>query len=455
MLNLTRDVVVVGAGPAGLTAATRLKQAGLSVSVLEARDRVGGRTWSGTIDGAFLEIGGQWIAPDQTALLSLIDEIGLETFSRYREGDNLFVHPDGTKTRFQGDNLPLPKDVNDEVDRLIGLLDDLYQELDPDRPWAHPRAAELDTIPFTAWLEQQSDNKEARDNVALFVGPAMLTKPNYSFSVLQAMLMAAAAAGFSNLADADFILDKRVVGGMQSVSTTLARNLGEDVFLSQPVRDVTWTNDAVTVTADGAVVKAKRVILAFAPNLYSRIQFTPPLGRRHHQVHQHLSMGLVIKVHAVYDRPFWREEGLSGTVFGPHLLVKEAYDNTNHGDTRGTLVGFVSDVDADRMFTMSAEERKHEILSAMATYFGPETMNPVVYYESDFGEEEWTRGAYGASFSLGGLHRFGNDVRTPVGPIYFACSDIAGLGYQHVDGAVRMGEAVAQTITEQLTQKKA
>jgi putrescine oxidase len=174
--------------------------------------------------------------------------------------------------------------------------------------------------------------------------------------------------------------------------------------------------------------------------------FEPPLPRRQHQLHQHLSMGLVIKVHAVYDRPFWREAGLSGTGFGVGQVVQEVYDNTNFGDERGTLVGFVSDEYADAMFELSAEERKAKILGSIAHYLGPEALNAEVYYESDWGSEEWTRGAYAASFDLGGLSRYGADQRTPVGPIHFACSDIASEGYQHVDGALRMGRRAAEEI---------
>jgi putrescine oxidase len=202
------------------------------------------------------------------------------------------------------------------------------------------------------------------------------------------------------------------------------------------------------VTTDEVTVTARHAILAHAPVLYNRISFTPPLPRRQHQLHQHLSMGFVIKVHAVYDRPFWREQGLSGTAFSPYELSHEAYDNTNHGDERGTLVGFVSDRNADDLFTLSAEERKERILESLSHYYGPEAKNPVVYYESDWGSEEWTRGAYAASFDLGGLHRYGADLRTPVGPIHFACSDMAGAGYQHVDGAIRMGRLVAADILE-------
>lgn len=276
----------------------------------------------------------------------------------------------------------------------------------------------------------------------------MLTKPTHSFSLLQSLLMAASAGSYSNLVDADFILDKRVVGGLQKVPLLLAERLGDDVLLNQPVRSLEWSADGVTATTDDTTVRARFAILAHAPILYSRIAFVPPLPRRQHQMHQHISMGFVIKVHAVYDRPFWREQGLSGTAFSPYELAHEAYDNTNHGDERGTLVGFVSDQNADDLFTLSAEERRERILESLSHYYGDEAKNPVVYYESDWGTEEWTRGAYAASFDMGGLHRYGADLRSAVGPIHFACSDMAGAGYQHVDGAIRMGHLVASTIVE-------
>ncbi len=324
----------------------------------------------------------------------------------------------------------------------------MVAEIDPDRPWAHPKAAEWDSISWEAWLRAKTDDDEAVRNLAFPTGSAMLTKPVHAFSLLQSLLMAASAGSYSHLVDADFILDKRVVGGLQQVPLLLAERLGDDVFLGQPVRTLEWSEAGVTVTTDGLTVHARYAILAHAPILYSRIQFVPPLPRRQHQMHQHLSMGFVIKVHAVYDRPFWREQGLSGTAFSPYELSHEAYDNTNHGDERGTLVGFVSDRHADDVFTLTAEERKERILESLSHYYGPEAKNPVVYYESDWGSEEWTRGAYAASFDLGGLHRYGADLRSAVGPIHFACSDMAGAGYQHVDGAIRMGRFVAANIIE-------
>ncbi|MBC3186110.1 FAD-dependent oxidoreductase [Corynebacterium sp. zg-331] len=488
--TITRDVAIIGAGPSGLMAARTLRSKGLSVAVLEARDRVGGRTWSGRVADEqgvehFLELGGQWISPDQTRLLALLEELGLPTFQRYREGKSIYLSPDGTRHEYEGTTFPASPETIAEMERLIGIMDELAAEMDPARPWDHPRAQELDRVSFRSWLEELSDDAEAIDNVSIYVASGMLTKPSYAFSTLQAVLMAASAGSFSNLADEDFILDRRVIGGMQGVSQRMADELGEDVHLGTPVRTVEWatpdstTADAlnnvpadvrngvtdngapgsVVVHSDRLTVRARYAVLAVPPNLYNRISFVPPLPRKQHIAHQHISMGLVIKVHAVYSEPFWRAEGLSGTGFGGGRLVQEVYDNTNYGknigasredaeDSYGTLVGFVSDVYAEQMWALPAQERKERILAELAAYLGPKATDPIAFYLSDMAAEEWTRGAYATSYDLGGLSRWGHLQNEPTGPLYYACSDIAAEGYQHVDGAIRQGEIVAEKIAQ-------
>ena len=451
MLELDRDVVIVGAGPSGLTAARELKKAGLSVAVLEARDRVGGRTWTDTVDGAMLEIGGQWVSPDQTG-----------SWGSWMSSDcrpipaTVTANPSTLARTASAPCTPVTpsrsaKPPPSKWTSSRHCWTPWPRRSAPEEPWAHPKARELDTISFHHWLRQNSTDEEACNNIGLFIAGGMLTKPAHAFSALQAVLMAASAGSFTNLTDEDFILDKRVVGGMQQVSLLQAAELGEDVVLGSPVRTINWADDAsggyrVTAVSDRATVNARFVIMAVPPNLYTRVSFNPPLPRRQHQMHQHQSLGLVIKVHAVYSSPFWREDGLSGTAFGAGAIVQEVYDNTNHEDPRGTLVGFVSDEKADAMFELSAEDRRRAILESIASFLGEKALEPEVYYESDWGSEEWTRGAYAASYDLGGLHRYGKDQLTPVGPIYWSCSDLAAEGYQHVDGAVRMGQLTAARI---------
>src|ERR1700709_1035936 len=113
---LERDVVIIGAGATGLTAAVQLQSAGLSAIVLEARDRVGGRLWTNEIDGQMYEIGGQWVSPDQTALLETLAELGLGTYDRYREGDSIYIGADGVPKRFTGDIFPASPQTRAEIE---------------------------------------------------------------------------------------------------------------------------------------------------------------------------------------------------------------------------------------------------------------------------------------------------------------------------------------------------
>lgn len=451
MQKIERDVVIVGAGPAGLTAAYELQKAGKSVVILEARDRVGGRTWTDQIGGATIEIGGQWISPDQTGLYSLINELDIDTYPRFKEGASVFIDHDGKRTVYTGDDFPVGESTVAEINKLIALMDQLAAQVNPDTPWTHPDAKELDTISFHHWLESKTTDAVAVECVGLFIAGGMLTKPAKTFSALQALLMASSAGSFSNLVDEDFILDRRISTTMQGVSLAVAERVGtQNIYLDNPMLRLEWSEAGVVAHGKDVSVTAKRVILAIPPNLYSRPSFEPPLPRLQQITHQHQSMGLVIKVHAVYATPFWREKGLSGTGFSPGSLVQEVYDNTFLNDPRGTLVGFISDEKADAMWALGEDERKAAILESMAAFLGEETLSPEVFYLSDFGAEEWTRGAYATSYDLGGLHRFGPSQNDAVGPIYFASSDLAGEGYQHVDGAVRMGRRTAARIVADL-----
>ena len=155
----------------------------------------------------------------------------------------------------------------------------------------------------------------------------------------------------------------------------------------------------------------------------------------------------MIKLHITYPTPFWRDAGLSGTVFSPYELVHEAYDNTNHGDDRGTLVGFVSDERADDVRRLDAAGRRDRVL---------DVARPLLRRPGRWSLPRTTR-ATGRprSSARGPTPRASTSavspgsVRScvePVGPIQFGSSDVAGLGFQHVDGALRVGAEMASAI---------
>lgn len=217
----------------------------------------------------------QWVSPDQDALLAMLDELGLQTYERYRDGASVYVGADGGRHAFLGDQFPVAPAVEQEMQQITQVIDQLAATMDPARPWAMPNADALDRQTFDAWLAENCTEQEARDNLALFIAQAMLTKPAHTFSMLQAVHMAASAGGFSNLVDSEFILDQRVIGGLQRVPLALAERLGDAVLTGREVDRVQWGPDGVEVTSGECVVRALHLVLAVPPPAVSRIRFDP------------------------------------------------------------------------------------------------------------------------------------------------------------------------------------
>jgi len=440
------EVVVVGAGVAGLAAARKLAAEGRDVVVVEARERVGGRLWNTEIGGEANELGGEWIAPYQSRIQALLAELGIELFPAYRDGDDVYVDESGRSRRHSADEHGLSSAEERALEEGDARLDALAKELDPEEPWEHPRARELDTITFDEWLRAEVGDEVARENLRSYLADGFLTKPAYSFSLLQGLWAIAGAGGTYELFAAEQCLAYRVVGGSQLIPLRMAEELGERVVLGAPVRTIDWSDDRVEVDAGSVQVTARAVVVAVAPNPSGAIRFAPTLPAWRMRLQQATSQGSVTKILAVYPEPFWRAEGLSGEGFAPHQLVREVYDNTPPSASVGVLCTFLPGEQAEFAGRLHQDRRRELVLEGMSKFLGPTALKATDYIETDWSAEEWTRGAYASTFGIGGLTRFGPDLRRPVGPVHWACSDIAGFGHMHMEGGVRSGEAAAAAI---------
>ncbi len=443
--TLDADVIVIGGGLAGVRAAAKLKAGGASVLVLEARDRLGGRTYTRRLGGAAFDFGGQFIGPGQPRMYQLVRDLGLDLAPTHAAGRKVLEL--GGRTRTYAGTIPF---INPfkllPLHLVLSRIDGFSRKVPREAPWNAHNASSLDSLTLEAWRRPAwaigTDVRRLMDAVVRTVFGAEAGE----LSLLHFLWFVSSNGGLMRLAETrgGFQQD-RIVGGAQQISEHLAATLGpERIRLNVAVRMVGQDANGVTVKSSSASWRARRVVVAVPLAIAGRIAYEPLLPAARDQIHQRVAMGSTLKIFATYQRAFWRERGLSGEAVGTSGAISVAFDNTSHDGLVPCLLGFVAGRAARLFATLPAERRRAQMLDELARFFGPEARTPLEYAEMDWGEERYSGGCPIGNFPPGTLSAFGEALRAPVGRIHWAGTESAQQCTGYMEGAIESGDRAAE-----------
>jgi monoamine oxidase len=442
-------------------AAREVARAGRSVAVVEARERVGGRMWDRAIAGGeVVDLGAEFIGPTQHRIRALVDELGIETFPAYNQGRNVYVA--GGRRTLYADTGPTgnaPPDPALLVDLLLAIpqLNSQSRRVPVAAPWEAPKAASLDGESLEAWLRRHSTGAKRFMDLTRCATRAIFGAEPRELSMLFVLFYIAASGDENtpgtferNFNTRNGAQQDRIAGGTQQIAERVAQQLGRRVIRRSPVRRIVMTPDHVDVISDRYVNRAKQVIVALPPVLAGRIQYEPALPPLRDGLTQRLAQGHLIKVQAVYERPFWRGDGLNGASISDAGPCNVTFDSSPRAGEPGALLGFVGGDEARAFTRLAPDERRRAALGSFARAFGSRALAPIDYVETDWAAEQFTRGCPVGIAPPGLLTTYGRALREPVERLHWAGTESSTYWNGYMDGAVRSGERAAREALEAL-----
>jgi len=451
--DFTTQVVVIGGGYSGLACAKALTASGKDVLLLEARNRVGGRCLNQSLPAPWghlnVEAGATYLAPTHARMRELAQELGLSLYPTYTTG-KLVSHIRGRRSTYSG---VIPTGnifAAGEAGIALLKLDGLAKQIDPAAPWLHAKAAEYDSQTMQNWMDKNLISGDAKNLLRLAVLALISCEPREVSFLFMLLYIRNGESLTTLLGTTDGAQQDRVLGGSQRIALGMAANLGSRLLYNAPVRNISQTASGITVTGDGFSVNAQHAVMAMSPWMAGRLNYDGTLDgvmQQRLQLMQRMPMGSIWKTQCVYDKPFWRDDGLNGQVTSDAFITKATFDNTPHeAGAPGVLMGFIDGQDAVDACLLSQAERKAKVVEALTAYFGPKAASPIAYLESNWQAANFSAGGPTSYCGPGVLTALGPALRKPAGRLHWAGTETATEWLGYMEGAVRAGERAAREI---------
>jgi len=438
------DVVIVGAGIAGLRTADLLRSSGKSVMVLEANERIGGRIVNQKIPDSelYVEGGAQFVGATHKRMLSLLKELDLDVFETYDTGKFRWAQEILGPLRFG-----LSPDTSEpsSFEKLRQQIERLATTVPTEAPWNSAEAKELDSQTFGEYLRKVEQKASVRVPYERLCRMHLGCDPD-AVSLLYMLFLLHATfekdrGGYKLFVQHDGgVHQYRVDGGTFSLCSKLADRVGRDsIRTNSPIQAILQQKDFVEVRGEGLNVLAKQVVITLQPQLCSKIKFTPELsGDRIALQDSYLTKkSMIAKTHMVYERPFWRDRGYKGTGVTSSGVV--FVDNTPCGGEIGILLAF-----RDR----SRRDLTHaKLLGYAATLFGAAARHPKHIIEQDWSAEPWSSSCISHT-PPGILSKYGYTLRASVGRIHWAGAETSDAWPSFMEGALQSAERVVEELSQ-------
>lgn len=436
------DAIIVGAGLAGLAAARCLKRNGASVRVLESRDRVGGRVQSQRLtSGHVIDLGAQLFGDAQTRISALVDEVGLMRVARNHVGDAVHISSPGAEPVLaRGGSLPLSS---------IGKLDALQALWSFDRRLKSFRADidHLDEMTASKFITARTFTRAPTALLNGFV-EGELCAPLDEVSAYELLDQSASVGGFDGeRASADWYLAE----GMVPVADHLASALGSDLILNAAVTGIERHTEWVSVSAGTRTYRARNLVVAVPPQLYEQLGLFQVLPAEHRSVLSNYRRGEVIKTILVFERPWWRDRGLSGDILSPGGAFNAALDGSPADGDLGILVLFATAKAARRLSETRGEaDRIAQAINWLKSLSGWPVPLPIAARSIDWNADAWSLGGYASRRPIGGWSA-APDLYASSHRLHFAGSETATEWRSFMEGALQSAERAADAVLRDLS----